>query len=172
MHTFKRKVSTWSQFISKKSLMYSFQLGYQVAWYDMNIFCDCWKLHIRLHEARTSFSTVPFFWFSTESQSSSRKKNMWSVWGSQTTTCWTYQDGSRPVFTYMILRLLYQVRVCYITCFCGWSLFLGWKMGWLQPHTYTYCTYAVNVDTYLHMVCLHWHPVQRHIQNIWFFKEM
>lgn len=61
---------------------------------------------IRLHEARTSFSTVPFFWFSTESQSSSRKKNMWSVWGSQTTTCWTYQDGSRPAFTLMILRPL------------------------------------------------------------------
>lgn len=50
-----------------------------------------------LQQAKTTFSTLPeFFSFSTDSQSSTRKKNMFSVCISQTITCCRYQDGSRP----------------------------------------------------------------------------
>lgn len=50
-----------------------------------------------VQEAKTTFSTLPeFLSFSTDSQSSTRKKNMYSVCKSQTITCCRYQDGSKP----------------------------------------------------------------------------
>lgn len=52
---------------------------------------------VYLQDASITFSTLPeFFSFSTDSQSSTKKKNMFSVWMSQTITCCRNQDGSRP----------------------------------------------------------------------------
>lgn len=71
----------------------------------------CCAACVYLQDAKITFSTLPeFFSFSTDSQSSTRKKNMLSVCMSQTITCCKYQDGSRPakhsscLWVFVILR--------------------------------------------------------------------
>ncbi len=57
----------------------------------------CYTACVYLQDAKITFSTLPeFFSFSTDSQSSTKKKNMLSVCMSQTITCFRNQDGSRP----------------------------------------------------------------------------